>query len=338
MVTNEVQTIDRFLRVFRITQLPNYAFNTEYQVEVAVRKFNSWQPTYGAPCTIKTPAATTQLINCGASLTAMADVIYANLVPFASGYRFRVTNILNPSDTQVINRSLREFRMSLLTGMQYSTTYNVEVAVRNTDGVTYLPYGPVCAVTTPSFPASYLQDSQCDDYVVPSMSTSIYAVSFTGAEAYRFRLQNEGVSYSQEVDKYLRVFKLTDFTGLLSGSTYTVKVALKINGVWGSYTGKSCSIIIPGGARAIEIEPMAKENFAAVAYPNPFATTFAIQVQTASQDLVQVKVYDMIGRLVEQRETNAKEITAFGDRYPSGVYNVVVTQGNVTETLRVVKR
>jgi hypothetical protein len=193
-------------------------------------------------------------------------------------------------------------------------------------------------VTTPSFPASYLQDSQCDDYVVPSMSTSIYAVSFTGAEAYRFRLQNEGVSYSQEVDKYLRVFKLTDFTGLLSGSTYTVKVALKINGVWGSYTGKSCSIIIPGGARAIEIEPMAKENFAAVAYPNPFATTFAIQVQTASQDLVQVKVYDMIGRLVEQRETNAKEITAFGDRYPSGVYNVVVTQGNVTETLRVVKR
>jgi hypothetical protein len=27
-----------------------------------------------------------------------------------------------------------------------------------------------------------------------------------------------------------------------------------------------------------------------------------------------------------------------GDRYPSGVYNVVVTQGSVTETLRVVKR
>jgi hypothetical protein len=305
-----------------------------------VRKFNTWQPTYGAPCTVKTPTATTQLINCGASLTAMADVIYANSVAFATGYQFKVTNVLNPSDTRTSNRSLREFRMNTLSGIEFNTTYNVEVAVRNTDGV-YLPYGPICAVTTPNFPSTYIQDSQCDDYVVPSMSTSIYAVSFTGAEAYRFRLQNEGVSYSQEVDKYLRVFKLTDFTGLLPGSTYTVKVALKINGVWGSYTGKSCSIIIPGSARAIETEAIVvKGNFAAVAYPNPFATTFAINVQTSSQELVYLKVYDMLGRLVEQRETNtdSKETTMFGERYPSGVYSVVVTQGNVTETLRVIKR
>jgi hypothetical protein len=132
---------------------------------------------------------------------------------------------------------------------------------------------------------------------------------------------------------------LTDFTGLLPGSTYTVKVALKINGVWGSYTGKSCSIIIPGSARAIETEAIVvKGNFAAVAYPNPFATTFAINVQTTSTAVIQMKVYDMLGRLVEQRETNAKEITAFGERYPSGVFSVVVTQGGITETLRVIKR
>ena len=229
--------------------------------------------------------------------------------------------------------------MSLLSGIQYNTTYTVEVAVRNTDGVTYLPYGPVCEVTTPNFPSTYLQDSQCDDYLVPSNATILYAQSFTGAEGYRFRLQNSGLGYEQAVDRALRTFRLSDFTGLTPGSTYTVKVALKINGVWGSYTGKGCSIIIPGGARAVEAEAVvAKANFAAVAYPNPFANTFAIQVQTSSQEVVYLKVYDMIGRLVEQRETNAKEITAFGERYPSGVYNVVVTQGSVTETLRVVKR
>jgi hypothetical protein len=342
MVTNEVQTIDRFLRVFRITQLPNYAFNTEYKVEVAVRKFNTWQPTYGAPCTVKTPVATTQLINCGASLTAMTDVIYANSVQYATGYQFKVTNVLNPLDTRTINRSLREFRMSLLSGIQYNTTYTVEVAVRNTDGVTYLPYGPVCEVTTPNFPASYLQDSQCDDYVVPSNATILYAQSFTGAEGYRFRLQNGGQGYSQEVDRYLRTVRLSDFTGLTAGATYTVKVALKINGVWGSFTGKSCSIITPGGApaRIDEETVVVKGNFAAVAYPNPFANTFAIQVQTTSTAVIQMKVYDMLGRLVEQLETNTdtKETTMFGERYPSGVYNVVVTQGGITETLRVIKR
>jgi hypothetical protein len=56
--------------------------------------------------------------------------------------------------------------------------------------------------------------------------------------------------------------------------------------------------------------------------------------------VIQMKVYDMLGRLVDQRETAAdeKEVTIFGERYPSGVYSVIVTQGGITETLRVVKR
>jgi hypothetical protein len=343
LTTNQVQTIDRFLRVFRITQLPNYAFNTEYQVEVAVRKFNVWQPSYGAPCTVKTPATTTQLTSPVTNLSALTDVIYANLVPFATGYRFKITNASNAADTQIINRSLREFRMSLLAGITYNNaTYNVQVAVRNTDGVTYLPYGPVCTVITPAFPSTFLQSSQCDDYAVPNNATILYAELFTGAEGYRFRLQNGGQGYSQEVDRYLRTVRLSDFTGLTAGATYTVKVALKINGVWGSFTGKSCSIITPGGApaRIDEETVVVKGNFAAVAYPNPFANTFAIQVQTSSKDMVQLKVYDMIGRLVEQRESKADsmETVQLGDRYPSGVYSVVVTQGDITETLRVIKR
>ena len=232
--------------------------------------------------------------------------------------------------------------MSLLAGITYNNaTYNVQVAVRNTDGVTYLPYGPVCTVITPAFPSTFLQSSQCDDYAVPNNATILYAEPFTDAQGYRFRLQNGGQGYSQEVDRYLRTVRLSDFTGLTPGSTYTVKVALKINGVWGSFTGKACSIITPGATRAIESEAVvAKGNFAAVAYPNPFASTFAIQVQTSSQEVVQLKVYDMIGRLVEQRESKADsmETVQLGDRYPSGVYNVVVTQGSVTETLRVVKR
>jgi hypothetical protein len=340
--TGQVQTIDRYLRVFRITQLLNYAFNTEYQVEVAVLKYNVWQPSYGASCTIKTPAPTTQLTSPVNNLSALTDVLYANLVPFATGYQFKITNASNAADTQTINRNLREFRMSLLAGITYNNaTYNVQVAVRNTDGITYLPYGPVCTVITPAFPSTFLQSSQCSDYEVPNYTSPLYAEPFTGAQGYRFKLENSGLGYSQEVDRYLRTVRLSDFTGLTPGSTYTVKVALKINGVWGSYTGKSCSVIVPGGiTRTEEVAEITKGNFAAVAYPNPFANTFAIQIQTTSTAVIQMKVYDLLGRLVEQRETNvdAKDNVAFGERYPSGVYSVVVTQGGITETLRVVKR
>jgi len=48
----------------------------------------------------------------------------------------------------------------------------------------------------------------------------------------------------------------------------------------------------------------------------------------------------MVGRLVEQRvvKVNDLENTTIGERYPSGVYNVIISQGEEVKTLRVVKR
>jgi hypothetical protein len=78
----------------------------------------------------------------------------------------------------------------------------------------------------------------------------------------------------------------------------------------------------------------------ATAYPNPFANNFMIDVTTSTKEAINIKVYDMVGRLIEQRDTTANDIEnlAIGDRYPSGVYNVIVTQGTEMKTLRVVKR
>jgi hypothetical protein len=276
----------------------------------------------------------------------MTDVIYANLVPFATGYRFRITNMANPLDTQTVNRSLREFRMNnFALPVSYNASYTVEVAVRNTDG-SYLAYGPVCSVNTPLFPTTFLENAYCG-IEVSSLNTSIYAYGFTGAEAYEF-IMTAGSSplylggYSQSITKSLRAFKLADFNAIApleEGVTYTIIVNLKVNGVWGTGGGKPCSILYSGAARETT-ETLVKGTFKAVAYPNPYANSFVINVKSASQELVQVKVYDMVGRLLVQREVKATDLetTPIGDGYPSGVYNVVVTQGLETATLRVVKR
>jgi hypothetical protein len=247
MATNQVQSIDRFLRVFRITQLPNYAFNTEYKVEVAVKFNNVWQPFYGAPCTVSTPATTTQLIACGITLSSMTEIIYAHSVPFATGYRFMVTNAANPSDTQVIDRVLREFRMNLLTGIQYNSNYMVQVAVRNTDG-TYLPYGAACKVATPS-------TARTSDPEIYETKTSF-------------------------------------------------------------------------------------PSFAPVAYPNPFSESFSILLPTESTDLVQLLVYDLLGKLIDKKEIKHDELEQFklGQQYASGDYLLVVTQGAAIKTLHIIKR
>jgi hypothetical protein len=75
-------------------------------------------------------------------------LLFANNVSFTSGYRFRITNTNDDSDTQTFDAPIRNFRFSSLTGIIPNTTYRVEVAVRNNDG-TYLPYGTSCLITTP---------------------------------------------------------------------------------------------------------------------------------------------------------------------------------------------
>ena len=82
------------------------------------------------------------------------------------------------------------------------------------------------------------------------------------------------------------------------------------------------------------------QEFSAVAYPNPFANDFRVNVTTTSSEKVQVAVYDMAGRLIETRQAEATDVNTqeVGSRYAAGVYNVVVTQGENVQTLRVVKR
>ena len=46
----------------------------------------------------------------------------------------------------------------------------------------------------------------------------------------------------------------------------------------------------------------------------------------------------MVGRQLENTVTKAGEPIHIGSNYPSGVYNVVVTQGDDSKTIRVIKR
>ncbi|MCX6171639.1 MAG: T9SS type A sorting domain-containing protein [Flavobacterium sp.] len=80
--------------------------------------------------------------------------------------------------------------------------------------------------------------------------------------------------------------------------------------------------------------------FDVIAYPNPYTETINLSLTTSTEDKVSIMVYDMTGRLIERREVRPSDMVEqqIGDRYPSGVYNVVLNQGEEVKTLRVVKR
>ncbi len=81
-------------------------------------------------------------------------------------------------------------------------------------------------------------------------------------------------------------------------------------------------------------------NMNVTVYPNPFTNNFKLNVENGSDEDVQIRVYDMLGKLMETSTVKTSDIEAFeiGNRYPTGVYNVIVTQGTETKTQRVIKR
>ncbi|WP_415581652.1 T9SS type A sorting domain-containing protein [Flavobacterium longum] len=333
----QIQTLDTSLRVMKLTQLANYAFNTQYKVEVGVYYAGYLQP-YTASCNVNTPAVTTVLTSCGGNMNLISDPIRANLVAYAAGYRFRITDPINPLNTQEIERSIRDFKLSMVTNfvVQYGKTYNVECAVKNTDG-TYMPYGSICSVSTPVFPTTSLQDSQCNDYLVSDNNEQIYAISYPGVTAYVFQITGLGLPpQGLEVTHGTRTFTLSDFPGLIPGATYNIRVRMIFNesDPEGPF-GKTCTVVTPGLSR---VAPKSAVAFQAVAYPNPFADSFNVEVTSAMSSDITVNVYDMTGRLLETKEVKAAQAVTLGDQYPSGVYNVIVNQGDASKTLRVIKR
>jgi hypothetical protein len=80
-------------------------------------------------------------------------------------------------------------------------------------------------------------------------------------------------------------------------------------------------------------------KFDVLVYPNPSSTNFNLNITTSSAENVEVKVYDMIGKLINKMEGSPSKVAGlpFGDRYPSGIYNVIVSQGTEVKTLRVIK-
>lgn len=339
--TSSSFVITRPVNSFALSNYPGITLGTPYQVEVSV----NGGANYGTPCIINTPAPTSTIgAQCGTVLTSMSQFVYATYYAQVSAYRFRVTN-MSTNAVQVYDALSGQNRFSFsqlpASFVSFGTAYYVEVALRNTDG-TYLPFSTGCTLTTPAFPTSEIILSQCD-YTATSATQMISAQIVPGASAYRFQLVNSALSYSLSIDRNINTFNLSMFPGLQPGTTYMVRVAVKIGDVWGPLTGKACNLTTPGttpGSVITRFKEVEGNEFSAVAYPNPFAENFILDVKTTSQDSIKIKVYDMLGHQVEDLNADVSQISAvhLGEGYATGVYNVVVSQGENTQIIRMVKR
>ena len=337
--------VDRPVCNIALCNVPGTTYDSKYQIEIDVKIGGVWQNNYGPACTVTIPNPTSTIgAQCGTTLTAMNQWITTTIVPYVTLYRFKITqlnsSLLPVGIPQIINPSsgMNKFNMTQLTGILYATTYRVEVALRNTDGV-YLPYNTACNITTPAYPTTQLQASQCAGFAATSGTQFIYCNVVSGATTYRFRLF-DGVTYYGPFDTSLNKFKLNNFVGLLPSTTYSVEVAVKMatEPSFGPY-GSMCTVLTPAVFK-MNVSNSNDFAFKAVAYPNPFASSFLIDVKTTSESQIQFRIYDMLGKLIEDKTLDKESLSVLeiGSAYPTGIYNIIITQENNSSSLRVIKR
>lgn len=160
-----------------------------------------------------------------------------------------------------------------------------------------------------------------------------------------------GAGYSGAIQWQTSTTSTTTGFSDVSGETSTTftiaSPAVGANYYRASFTN-SCGTVVYSAAVTVYYQScetrtearVEKVPFAVVAYPNPYSENFNLSLTTTSLENVSVMVYDMTGKLVEEREVSSANIAELqvGNRYPSGIYNVIITQGSEVKTLRVVKR
>ena len=324
------QEIVRPVNSFALSNYSGITLGTLYQIEVSVNN-----GPFGPPCLVITPTPFANIgSQCGTTLNSMGQWVYATYVPNVKGYKFRVTNTVT-NGIQIYESELNRFSFNQLADRAFATVYFVEVALKNTDN-TYLPYSTGCNITTPSFPITNIRPTQCGLATPTSSNVNLEAVIVAAATEYRFKVSNAIQPYNATVDRAINKAILSMFPGLFPNTTYDVQVALKVNGVWGPY-GAGCAVKTPGLTKGNEI---IIDEFKVIAYPNPFAENFMFDVKTISETTIQIKVYDMLGKQIESRNVEVTDVEnlQIGANYPSGVYNVIVLQGENAKTIRVIKR
>ena len=81
-----------------------------------------------------------------------------------------------------------------------------------------------------------------------------------------------------------------------------------------------------------------KAALAIKVYPIPSQTNFTLKVQSKTNENVEINIYDVTGRKIQQLRGAAFDTYRFGDMYAVGAYLVEVLQGSNRVTQKILKQ
>lgn len=274
-------------------------------------------------------------------------MLYSTQVAGATGYHFEVrTGGGFPSGTVVgeypgLANYIYEFNLNLPAPITFNTTYWIRVSTYQVNGEWV--YGDTCMITTPPPPLSSVASPTPCGTTITNTWTTIYAAQVNNvygisATQYRFNASVGGTAFGTPFVTTNSSCSLHSFGPPITTNTaYTITVDIFWANDWRN--GTATCVLTTGNTitRRSENEIAV---FDVTAYPNPFSNNFKIDINTSYEDSIEVKVFDMLGRAIENRVSSITDLDSqeIGEGYTSGVYIVIVKQGDNIKTLRMMKR
>jgi hypothetical protein len=200
----------------------------------------------------------------------------------------------------------------------------------------------------------------------PAASLMLTANVSGGTGPYTYSWSNGATSASTTVSPgTTTVYSVTvlDQAGCPGTATKTVNVVNIADGKKGDkilvcHNGNSLSIAAPavaahlshgdmlgrcsgaGQTVAYRNNPMEQSAslFSVKALPNPSSTYFNLQLNGEAGDNIQIRVYDILGRVVETKISQpSMQTLRIGSHYKAGVYLVEIVKGTERQTIRLIK-
>lgn len=346
---NTVTEYQSTLPKFRIIDLPSSVanYNNSFSVRVSLQINGVWQP-YGTAKIVNTSTIIAPSISsafCGQTLTSINKSIVCTKITLATSYVFEINYVVNGATLETITFTSTTNSFNLVNlpfntfPVKYNSTYSVRVKAKySSNGVEFESnYGNFCTITTPNTAPVASITSGCG--FVPNNITSIKCTAFTSVTLYKFEL-TDGIEVFQIITP-LNKFTLSMIAGIAPNTNYTVTPSVKIYGQF--YEGLSCEITTPNVAAKQSVDNEIKDvetNFKVTAYPNPFSNSFRFNLSDSKSDSVEIKVYDLLSNLLENRTLSNSELEylEFGENYPTGIYTVIITQDGSNQVSRIIKK
>ena len=330
------------LSIFSQIYESSSAIGMAYSIQVRAKTtgdYGDWSPA----CTIMTPDTGISVpINsnqCNNTLPRIYSSIFATVgIPNVTMFAFEVKDPNNFVQTHYTTNHW--FQLTDLASYDYNTTYAIRIGMF-INGI-FQGYGRPCEISTP--PENIIIP-QCDTTLTNAYSP-IFITGPNFISSYEIRVTND--LGTQTITRTQPFFSIKMFPSIYNSSAMRsnyVEVRVKTTGNYGPWT-TACEIITP----AFPAAAAARDNFeqsktfaetnTIIAYPNPFNETFSLQSTEVMEGIVDVHVYDMLGKLLETRSLDSSNLSSLqlGSKLPTGVYNVIVISENSSKSYRVIKR